>query len=169
MKCLFCKSDLKNEYTNYIEDLGKRIIIIRNVPAQVCRQCGEKSYSFEVAVRIRELINGIKNFVVGIAEITYTDDAQIKQDFNMCDIIKGAPLSPRVKQVEPTDNFELLLTFNNGEKKKFDAKILFNYPMYASLKNIEFFKLVKADNMCVYWNDDIDICPDILYEQSIPM
>lgn len=85
------------------------------------------------------------------------------------DIIKGAALSPRVKQVEPTDNFELLLTFNNEEKKKFDAKTLFEYPMYAPLKNIGFFKLVKADNMCVYWNDDIDICPDMLYMQSVPI
>ena len=87
----------------------------------------------------------------------------------MDEIIKGAPLGPRVKEVVPTDNFELLLTFNTGEKKKFDAKKLFEYPMYAPLKNIGFFKLVKADNMCVYWNNEIDICPDTLYEQSVPM
>lgn len=87
----------------------------------------------------------------------------------MDEIIKGAPLGPRVKEVTPTDDFELLLTFNTGEKKKFDAKKLFGYPVYAPLKNIGFFKLVKADNMCVYWNDEIDICPDTLYEQSVPM
>lgn len=75
MECLFCKSDLKNEYTNYIADLGKCVIIIRNVPTQVCRQCGEKSYSFDVTVRIQELINSIKNIVTGIAEITYTEVA----------------------------------------------------------------------------------------------
>lgn len=87
----------------------------------------------------------------------------------MSEIIKGAPLSPRVKKVEATDNFELILTFNTGEKKKFDAKTLFCYPMYAPLKNIGFFKMVKADNMCVYWNDEIDICPDALYTQSVLM
>ena len=87
----------------------------------------------------------------------------------MSEIIRGAPLSPRVKAVEATDNFELLLTFNTGEKKKFDAKNLFQYPIYAPLKNIGFFKLVKVENMCVYWNDEIDICPDTLYVQSIPM
>lgn len=87
----------------------------------------------------------------------------------MDEIIKGTPLGPRVKQVEPTDNYELILTFNTGEKKMFDAKALFQYPMYAPLKNIGFFKMVKADNMCVYWNDDIDICPDTLYAQSIPV
>ena len=85
----------------------------------------------------------------------------------MSEIIKAVPLRPRVKEVIATDDFELLLKFNTGEKKKFDAKILFKYPMYAPLKNIGFFKLVKADNMCVYWNDEIDICPDTLYEQSV--
>lgn len=84
-------------------------------------------------------------------------------------IINGAALTPRVKEVVPTDNFELLLTFNTGEKKKFDAKTLFQYPMYAPLMNIGFFKLVKVDNMCVYWNDEIDICPDSLYAQSVPV
>lgn len=87
----------------------------------------------------------------------------------MDEIIKGTPLGPRVKQVEPTDNYELILTFNTGEKKMFDVKALFQYPMYAPLKNIGFFKMVKADNMCVYRNDDIDICPDTLYAQSIPV
>ena len=87
----------------------------------------------------------------------------------MEDIIKGTPLGPRVTEVIPNDNYELLLTFNNGERKRFDAKKLFQYPMYAPLKNIGFFKLVKSDNMCVYWNDEIDICPDTLYAQSVPM
>lgn len=86
----------------------------------------------------------------------------------MNEIVKGAPLSPRVKYVEATDDFELLL-FNNGEKKKFDAKALLDLPVYAPLKNIGFFKTVKVDNMCVFWNDDIDICPDMLYMRSVPV
>ena len=57
MNCLFCKSELKTEYTNYIAALGKCMIVIRNVPTQVCTQCGEKSYSFEVSVRI--LVSGL--------------------------------------------------------------------------------------------------------------
>ena len=35
------------------------------------------------------------------------------------EIIKGAPLGPRVIEVIPNDDFELLLTFNNGEKRIF--------------------------------------------------
>ena len=61
----------------------------------------------------------------------------------MIEIIKGALLNPRVKHVEPTDNFELLLTFNTGKKKKLDAKTLFQYPIYARLKNIVFSNWLK--------------------------
>ncbi len=85
----------------------------------------------------------------------------------MAEIIKGKPLLPRVKQAIPTNDFELLLTFGNGERKKFDVKKLFSFPMYAPLKNIGFFKLVKVDSMCVYWNDEIDIDPDMLYSDSV--
>ena len=30
MRCLLCKSTTENKYTNYIADLGNRIIVIHN-------------------------------------------------------------------------------------------------------------------------------------------
>ena len=87
----------------------------------------------------------------------------------MEEIIYGEPLGPRATSVIPTDDFELILTFDNGEHRKFDAKNLFQYSVYKPLENIGFFKQVKLDHMCIYWNDDIDICPDMLYEQSVPL
>lgn len=85
------------------------------------------------------------------------------------EIVHGKYTTPKVKTVTATDDFELLLLFNTGEKKKFDVKPLLNIPMYEPLKNIGFFRTVKADNMCVYWNDAIDICPEDLYEDSTPI
>ncbi|MCL2253486.1 MAG: hypothetical protein FWC09_03505 [Lachnospiraceae bacterium] len=41
--------------------------------------------------------------------------------------------------------------------------------MYKKLNNKGFFSLVKADGMCVYWNDEIDLCPDMIYEDSLPL
>ena len=67
MRCLISKSTTENKYTNYIADLGNRIIVIHNIPTQVCSQCGEKSYSFDVSVRIQELINQVKDIISGIA------------------------------------------------------------------------------------------------------
>ena len=49
MKCFMCKGELENKFTNFMLDLGECIVIIKNVPSQVCTQCGEVSYSDEVA------------------------------------------------------------------------------------------------------------------------
>lgn len=87
----------------------------------------------------------------------------------MSETIKGAPLGPRVTAVIPNDNYELLLTFNNGEKRLFDARQLLDIKVFEPLKNVSFFKLVKAAFGTVVWPDDIDYCPDTLYMQSVPI
>jgi len=75
-------------------------------------------------------------------------------------------MNPRPIKVKPLEDYKLQITFQNLECKIFDAKRLLDLPMYQELNNWSFFKTVKADGMCVFWNDDIDICPDILYESS---
>lgn len=87
----------------------------------------------------------------------------------MSDTIKGTPLGPRVTEVIPNDDYELLLTFNNGEKRKFDAHQLLGVKVFAPLKNVSFFKSVKVEFGTVVWPQDIDYCPDTLYAQSVPM
>ena len=87
----------------------------------------------------------------------------------MCETIKGAPLGPRVTAVVPNDNFELLLTFSNGEQRVFDARPLLEMKVYSPLKNLAFFKTVKPAYGTIVWPQDIDCCPDTLYLQSIPL
>ena len=77
------------------------------------------------------------------------------------------PRNPRPIDVEPVDDYRLLITFENNEKKIFDVTPLLGFPIYRQLKDKGFFSLAKADGMCVFWNDDIDICPDVLYEKSV--
>ena len=73
-------------------------------------------------------------------------------------------MNPRPIHVKPLDNYHLLITFQGGEKKIFDVSL----PIYQPLKNKTFFQTAKADGMCVYWNDDIDLCPDTTYLESKP-
>ncbi|HEY5583203.1 MAG TPA: DUF2442 domain-containing protein [Ruminiclostridium sp.] len=72
-------------------------------------------------------------------------------------------MNPRPIKVKALDNYFLLITFSNYEKKIFDVKPLLKYPMFKPLENKGLFLLAKTDGMTVYWNDDIDICPDELY------
>lgn len=55
MTCISCKGDLVDKNTNFIVDLSDRTIIVRDIPSQVCSQCGKVSYSHEVAKRLEKL------------------------------------------------------------------------------------------------------------------
>ena len=75
-------------------------------------------------------------------------------------------MNPSPINVKPLEDYELLITFESGEVKIFDVKPLLVYPIYKDLTNKALFSTVKWDNMCVFWNDDIDLCPDMVYEKS---
>ena len=55
MKCFLCKGELREQLTNFMIDVDNCFIIVKNVPSQVCSQCGEVSYSDEVAAKLGEL------------------------------------------------------------------------------------------------------------------
>ncbi len=50
MQCVFCKTGETEPGTTTVTlDRAKSVIVIREVPAEVCRQCGEAFLSTEVA------------------------------------------------------------------------------------------------------------------------
>ena len=75
MTCISCKGDLIDKKTNFIADLGYCIIIVKDVPSQVCSQCGEVSYSHEVAKRLEEIVAQMKNVMTEVAIVHYNSTA----------------------------------------------------------------------------------------------
>jgi len=78
-------------------------------------------------------------------------------------------LRPTAINVKAMDEYKLLLEFDNGEVKIFDAKILFNRKPYQPIKNQDIFKQVKTNNISIVWLNEIDVCPDELYYNSMPV
>lgn len=74
-----------------------------------------------------------------------------------------------VAEVIPTEEYKLILTFRSGEKRVFDAKIILDEPYNEPLRNISFFLKAYADCGSVSWSEDIDIAPEFLYENSVPI
>ena len=74
-----------------------------------------------------------------------------------------------VKSVEPRADYSMLLTFENGEKRIYDARSLLSRPICSDLNNLAFFMSAKARYGTVVWNDDIDIAPEHLYACSKPV
>ncbi|MDR2786245.1 MAG: type II toxin-antitoxin system MqsA family antitoxin, partial [Treponema sp.] len=46
-----CKGKTQNSFSTFTTDIGNCIIVIKNVPSQICDQCGGVSYDGEVARR----------------------------------------------------------------------------------------------------------------------
>lgn len=73
MTCFMCKGKLENKQTTFMVDLGNCIVIVKNVPSQVCSQCGEVSYSDQVAKQLEKIVNVMRTSITEIAVINFSD------------------------------------------------------------------------------------------------
>jgi len=78
-------------------------------------------------------------------------------------------LRPSAIDVKPLDNYKLLVFFDNGEKKIFDINDYFSIKPFQQLMNKTIFNTVRTNGITVEWLDGIDICPDDLYYNSVPV
>lgn len=76
-------------------------------------------------------------------------------------------MNPRVIDVKPEQNFILLLSFNNGETKRFDLKPYLGIGIFKELNNISVFNSVKPFLGSIQWENGVDLCPDTLYLEGI--
>ena len=75
-------------------------------------------------------------------------------------------MNPRAKNILFKSPYNLIVTFTNGEVKKFDLQPYLDYPIYKNLKNESYCSRAIVENGTVVWNDEIDIDPDRLYLES---
>lgn len=54
-KCPLCGGARAVGKTTYSADLGYTVIVVRNVPAMICEQCGEEWIADDVAGRLEEI------------------------------------------------------------------------------------------------------------------
>ena len=77
----------------------------------------------------------------------------------------------KVKNVEPLDDYILLVAFQNGINKKYDIKLLLEkWSDFKDLINIPgLFKQVKVDNggYGISWNENIDLSCNELWNNGI--
>ena len=73
---------------------------------------------------------------------------------------------PKAINVEAIENYELKITFENGEVKIFDIKPYFGHKLFDELKNETIFRTVKIAGLSIEWINGADICPDELYNLS---
>jgi len=72
MNCVLCKANLTKGNVNHIVDLGEGIIIIKNVPANICEQCGEYYLDTNTALKIEPILEDIKKNKAEIFIVNYS-------------------------------------------------------------------------------------------------
>ena len=71
-----------------------------------------------------------------------------------------------VTAVEPLEDYQLLLTFENGEKRIFDIKPYLDKGIFRELKDEKMFRTVRVSFDSIEWSNQADIDPEVLYEES---
>jgi hypothetical protein len=72
-----------------------------------------------------------------------------------------------VIDVKPQEDFRLLLTFENGEKRIFEMSGYLDLGIFKELKNENIFKSVHISFDSIEWANRIDLDPEELYQGSI--
>lgn len=75
-------------------------------------------------------------------------------------------MRPRAMDVKPLEDYRLLVTFTNEEKKIFDVKPYLEFKPFQELINKALFDTVHIAGLSVEWMNGQDICPDELYFNS---
>jgi Protein of unknown function (DUF2442) len=74
-----------------------------------------------------------------------------------------------IVEVRPQPDYKLLLTFENGEKKIFEMEKYLDWGVFQELKNIQIFESVHIAMDSIEWSNGIDIDPEELYIDSLPI
>jgi len=78
-------------------------------------------------------------------------------------------MNPYVKEVIPLENFELELTFENGETRIFDLKPYLKRGIFARLADPGTFNSARVLAGSVEWQGGIDLSYDTLYLEGRPV
>jgi hypothetical protein len=71
-----------------------------------------------------------------------------------------------VKDVVPVKDYQLILTIENGEKRKFDMRPYLETGIFKELKDEVQFNTVHLSFDTVEWNNEADLDPEDLYKYS---
>jgi len=71
--------------------------------------------------------------------------------------------------VKPLNEYKLLLTFENKEKRLFDVSPYLDIGKFSELKELSLFNTVKIKFDSIEWNNSLDLDPELLYQESIEL
>ena len=74
-----------------------------------------------------------------------------------------------IKSVKPIPNYNLILTFENGEIRQFDMNPLLDTGIFRELRDVAKFNTVRICFDTIECENEADLDPEILYKNSVAM
>lgn len=75
-----------------------------------------------------------------------------------------------VIKAEYLDGYRIMVSFNDGVRRIVDFADLINrFPVFKALVDIDVFKQFHVTDTLEWKNGDIDIAPEYLYENGLPV
>ena len=78
-------------------------------------------------------------------------------------------MNPIVKSIEPLNNYQLKISFDNGEQRLFDASPFLEKGIFRELKDESYFKSARVVFGSVEWPNEQDFSYDTLYLLGKPI
>ena len=78
---------------------------------------------------------------------------------------------PRIKSYQPLKDYQLLVSFDDGKQVRYDVSDdIAALPAFKDLQTERgLFENAQLDasRTCIYWNDQIDLPSDVIYEYGV--
>jgi len=74
MTCFYCTGDTEQKLKTHAATLEKCVIIIKNVPAHICKQCGEVYFKDDVMQKLEVIVNRLESIIKEVAIVDYSDN-----------------------------------------------------------------------------------------------
>ena len=78
-------------------------------------------------------------------------------------------MNPHVRSVRALDDYRLAVSFENGERRVFDAKPYLSRGIFVQLQDRSLFQAARVVAGSVEWPGGLDLSYDTLYLESHPI
>ena len=69
MRCLHCRSELKRGTSTFTESRNGYVIALQDIPAWVCRQCGEPMFDTDAVSGIQDLLRAVDERIEKLRDV----------------------------------------------------------------------------------------------------
>ena len=74
---------------------------------------------------------------------------------------------PSVKEVVPSENYVLNISFDNGENGVLDMTPILDFGIFQRIKDYDAFKRVQVSFDTIEWDCGVDLDPEYVYSKCV--